>query len=84
MNREGRQTQVMPYFSVKAPRFAKTPMLYEVRILCYYRQNTKQNQQFCTILYTEAPKTGKKLKLEDPIPNKYELRLLIVGPGRYE
>ena len=32
----------------------------------------------CTILYTEAPKTGKKLELEDPIPNKYEFRLLIV------
>jgi len=35
-------------------------------------------QQFCTILYTKAPKTGKKAKVEDPIPRKYEFRLLIV------
>jgi len=29
----------------------------------------------------KRPKTGKKLKLEDAIPNKYELRLLIAICG---
>jgi hypothetical protein len=44
----------------------------------------RRYQQFCTILRAEAPKTGKKLKVEDPIPNKYELRLLVIRPGRHE
>jgi len=54
-------------------------MLYEFRIFCYYRENTKWNQQLCTILHAKTPKTGKKLELEDSIPSKYEFRLLIVN-----
>jgi hypothetical protein len=38
---ESLQIRVRFYFSSTAPKFAKTPMLYEVRILCYYRENTK-------------------------------------------
>jgi hypothetical protein len=38
---EGLQIRVGFYFSSTAPKFAKTPMLYEVRILCYHRENTK-------------------------------------------
>ncbi len=41
-------------------------------------ENTKSDQQFCTILHTEAPKTGKKLKVEDAIQGTYEFRSLIV------
>jgi hypothetical protein len=35
----------MQYFFF-APQSAKIPTLYEVRISCYYRENTKQNQPF--------------------------------------
>jgi hypothetical protein len=38
----------------------------------------RRYQQFCTILYMEASKTGKKLDLETD-PDKFEFRLLIVG-----
>jgi hypothetical protein len=34
-------TQVKFDFSLTASEFAKSPMLYEVRLLCYYRENTK-------------------------------------------
>ncbi len=54
-------------------------MLYEFRVFWYYKESKKELPQFCTILYTEASKTGKKLRLKDPIPNEYELRLFIVG-----
>jgi hypothetical protein len=59
MNPEALKTQAMSYFSIVAARFAKTSMLYEVRILCYYRENAKQNQQFCTILSTEGYRVAK-------------------------
>jgi hypothetical protein len=61
MNPEALKTQAMSYFSIVAARFAKTKtsMLYEVRILCYYRENAKQNQQFCTILSTEGYRVAK-------------------------
>jgi hypothetical protein len=38
---ESLQIRARFYFSSAAPKFARTPMLYEVRILCYYRENTK-------------------------------------------
>ena len=38
---ESLQIRVRFDFASTAPKFAKTPMLYEVRILCYYRENTK-------------------------------------------
>ncbi len=59
-------------------------MIYEFRISRYYRENTKWNQQFCTILHTKAPKTGKKSEVESAIPKKYEIRLLIVRCLNYE
>jgi len=34
------ETQARFDFSLTAPEFAKSPMIYEVRILCYYRENT--------------------------------------------
>jgi len=43
-NRESLETQVRFDFSLTTPEFAKNPMLYEVHILCYYRENTKWNQ----------------------------------------
>jgi hypothetical protein len=68
-------------FRTHNSKFDKTLMLYAVRISWYYRENTKWNQQYCTILWTKAEKTAKKLKLEDPIPSKHELRLIIVRRG---
>ena len=38
---ESLQIRVRFYFSSTALKFAKTPMLYEIRTLCYYRENTK-------------------------------------------
>jgi hypothetical protein len=63
-------------FHLKISSLPKNPISYQARLLWNYRENAKWNQQFCTILDTGAPKTGKKLKLEDSIPNKYEPRLL--------
>jgi hypothetical protein len=68
----------MQYFSLRPPQSAKIPVMYEISISSYYMENSKQNQQFCAVLWTKVAKTAKRVHLEEEISNKSEFPLIIV------